>query len=68
MNRQEANRKILAKIEGVVNAAPDLRFWQMLLNMNIIRQEVVNKEKDMIGIKDDYHIESERILENITKH
>ena len=35
MTRQEANRIILAKIAKEIEQSPDLRFHQILINMNI---------------------------------
>lgn len=39
MERQKYNRKIISKLQELVEKHPDLRFGQILVNCDIIRQE-----------------------------
>lgn len=60
MTRQEANRKILEIISDYVEKCPDMRFWQLLYNLNIVRGEPFE-------IQDDFARESVEILNNLRK-
>lgn len=60
MTRQEANRKILEVISDYVEKCPDIRFWQLLYNLDIIRGEPFE-------IKDDFVRESVEMLNNLRK-
>ena len=67
MNRQEANRLILQQISNMIEGAPDLRFHQILANMDINQTELVGEmpNQKMIG-KDLYNEESVTTLKRIT--
>ncbi len=67
MNRQEANRLILQQISNMIEGAPDLRFHQILVNMDINQTELVGEmpNQKMIG-KDLYNEESVTTLKRIT--
>lgn len=68
MNRQEANRVILKKITEMVEAAPDLRFHQILINMDVNQTEMVGiAPNERMMCKDLFHEESTKTLERITK-
>ena len=60
MTRQEANKKILEVISDYVEKCPDMRFWQLLYNLNIVRGEPFE-------IQDDFSRESVEILNNLRK-
>lgn len=71
MNRQEANRLILKQISAMVEGTPELRFHQILHNLNI---EVTEQEYDQSGLptgklycKDLFHEESLKTLERMNK-
>lgn len=67
MNRQEANRLILQQISNMIEGAQDLRFHQILVNMDINQTELVGEipNQKMIG-KDLYNEESVTTLKRIT--
>lgn len=56
MSRLEANRAIVAKITAMVEKYPDMRFNQLLQNMNIEHPGV-----------DMWYVESSDLLANITE-
>jgi hypothetical protein len=56
MSRQEYNRKILTKLCELVEKHPDLRFGQLLVDCDIIRQEP--RADDILTI-DPFNEESE---------
>lgn len=70
MNRQEANREILNELSKAVEKYPDLRFHQLLYNMDV-QVPVINKNErgEMIGMhfQDLHHEESVVTFDRITK-
>jgi len=70
MNRQEANREILNELQKAVEKHPQLRFHQLLYNMDVqISVPKLDKNGHMAGMyfEDLHHEESEKTLERITK-
>lgn len=66
MNRQDANRIILQQLSAMVEGAPDLRFQQILANMNITQTQMVGTvPNEVMMCKDLYHEESTKTLERI---
>lgn len=66
-NRQSANLDILTKIEEMVLNYPDLRFGQILVNLNIIEYQRNPASFDIIGVKDPFNEESVITLNRIKK-
>lgn len=70
MSRQETNRKIVEEISKAVEKYPDLRFHQLLYNMDV---QVPVPEMDENGhqcgmhFKDLHHEESAETYERMTK-
>jgi hypothetical protein len=62
MNRQEYNRKIISKLSELVEKYPDLRFGQLLVDCDIIRQEI--RVDDVLTI-DPFNEESEIIWQRM---
>jgi hypothetical protein len=62
MNRQEYNRKIISKLSELVEKYPDLRFGQLLVDCDIIRQEI--RADDVLTI-DPFNEESEIIWQRM---
>jgi hypothetical protein len=68
MNRQEANRVILKQISAMVEAAPDLRFQQILINMSVNKTKMMGQvPNEFLMCEDLFHEESTKTLERITK-
>jgi hypothetical protein len=68
MNRQEANRVILKQISAMVEAAPDLRFHQILINMNVNKTKMIGQvPNEYLMCEDLFHEESVKTLERINK-
>lgn len=63
MNRQEANKKILEIVTSAVENNPDLRFIQILWNLNIIDSKKFRDEK--IIVIDRFYEEPEETLKRI---
>ena len=59
MLRQEANKKILEKLAIMIEKYPDMRFGQLLVNLNIIQTDYEGR------IMDPFFKESVNILEDI---
>ena len=59
MLRQEANRKILEVISQKIEKYPDMRFGQLLVNLNIVQTDYEGR------IMDPFYKESVNILEDI---
>lgn len=55
MTRLEANRQIISKIASAVEANPNMRFMQLLQNMNITKM-------NGLEVVDQWHEESEDTL------
>ena len=66
MTRQEANRTILRILSEYVEDNPDIRFHQMLHNLNLTKQ-VVTPEGNFY-LEDLYNMEPEKALERIKVH
>lgn len=64
--RKEYNSAILTIISRIIRECPDMRFGQILANLNIIQYEQ-NIYNDSIIILDPFNIESGKMLENIKK-
>ena len=70
MNRKEANKEILEELSKAVEKYPDLRFHQLLYNMDVqIPVPILDKNGHQSGMhfQDLHHEESEVTLERITK-
>ena len=61
MNRQEANRHILARIASEIESSPDQRFSQILRNLDIIT-EYRNKEGMPEYWVNEFNLEPHHIL------
>lgn len=61
MLRQEANRKILEVIAQKIEKYPDMRFGQLLVNLNIIQTDYEGR------IMDPFYKESVNTLEDMNK-
>ena len=69
MNRQEANRLILEILSKYVEDSPDIRFHQMLVNLDVTLQNLILEKNGfpsggMEGV-DQYNEESVKTLERI---
>jgi hypothetical protein len=64
--RKEYNSAILAIISRVMRECPDMRFGQILANLNIIQYEQ-NTYDDSVITLDPFNVESSKMLENIKK-
>jgi len=62
MTRREANLEILRLIYEYVYANPEQRFTQILHNMFIVY------ENDKGGLRDEFYLESEDLLERVSKY
>lgn len=62
--RKEYNSIILGIIADVIQKCPDMRFGQILANLNIIQYQQ-NTYDDTIITLDPFNIESHEILNNI---
>jgi hypothetical protein len=70
MNRQEANRKIVEELSKAIEKYPDLRFHQLLYNMDVqVSVPTVDKNghPDGMHFKDLHHEESAKTLERMSK-
>lgn len=64
--RQQANRDILAHLYTLVELYPDLRFGQILVNLDVIQYQIDPASFDTIGIKDPFHEESVETLQRVS--
>jgi hypothetical protein len=70
MNRQDANRKIVEEISKAVEKYPDLRFHQLLYNIDVqIPVPILDNNGHQAGMhfEDLHHEESTKTLERIAK-
>ena len=70
MNRQEANRKIVEELSKAVEKYPELRFHQILFNMDVhVPVPILDENGAMAGMhfKDLYNEESSKTLERMAK-
>jgi hypothetical protein len=70
MSRQEANRKIVEELSKAIEKYPDLRFHQLLYNMDVhVPVPKINKDGEQVGMyfEDLHHEESTKTLERIAK-
>ena len=73
MNRQQANREILSHISAQIEAYPDLRFHQILQNIDVV---VLDKEVQVGEFEHDteryssdkFHEESEITLDRVKNY
>ena len=63
--RQAANRDILAHLSTLVELYPDLRFGQILVNLDVIQYQRDPAGFDIIGIKDPFNEESVETLQRV---
>jgi hypothetical protein len=63
--RQAANRDILAHLYTLVELYPDLRFGQILVNLDVIQYQRDPASFDVIGIKDPFNEESVETLQRV---
>ena len=64
--RREYNSAILTIISRIIREYPDMRFGQILANLNIIQYEQNTYDDSLITL-DPFNIESDKMLENIKK-
>lgn len=64
MERIDCNTEIINIISDAVNKYPDMRFGQILVNLNIIQYEG-NTYDDILITKDPFNVESKKMLQNI---
>ena len=64
MKRMDYNTEIINIISDAVNKYPDMRFGQILVNLNIIQYEG-NTYDDVLITKDPFNVESKKMLQNI---
>lgn len=57
--RLEINKKILKRLEEVIEKYPDLRFGQLLIDMNIIKYDKFGR------VIDPFYEESDKTLEGL---
>lgn len=70
MNRQEANRKIVEELSKAVEKYPELRFHQILFNMDVnVPVPILDENGVMEGMhfKDLYNEESSKTLDRMAK-
>jgi hypothetical protein len=70
MTRLEANRQILEILNKEIESQPDVRFTQLLMNLKIIDYSINfpgGLGLPTFVVKDDYNLESEELLNRITK-
>ena len=70
MSRQVSNRKIIEELSKAIEKYPDLRFHQLLYNMNVqIPVPILDKNKCQVGMyfEDLHHEESIDTLDRIIK-
>lgn len=65
MNRQEANRAILALLSSLVEINPSWRFHQLLQNAGVVQSRPAG---DRIEIVDQYHEESTSTLIDLRRY
>ena len=58
--RQDYNKAILNILSEYVEKNPDIRFWQMLFNLDLVRFK-----PDSYDIQDDYNVESSSLLTRV---
>jgi hypothetical protein len=66
MTRKESNSIILGIIADAIQKCPDMRFGQILANLNIIQYEQNTYDDSVIAL-DPFNVESSKMLENIKK-
>lgn len=66
MTRKKYNIAILTIISRVIKEYPDMRFGQILANLNIIQYKQ-NTCDDSLTTLDPFNVESDKMLENIKK-
>lgn len=64
--RREYNSAISTIISRIIRECPDMRFGQILANLNIIQYEQNTYDDSLITL-DPFNIESDKMLENIKK-
>lgn len=64
--RIEYNSAILIIISRIIRECPDMRFGQILANLNIIQYEQNTYDDSLITL-DPFNIESDKMLENVKK-
>ena len=70
MSRQEANRKIIQELSKAVEKYPDLRFHQLLYNMDVqVPVPILNEHGHQEGMhfKDLHSEESSKTLDRMLK-
>ena len=70
MNRQEANRKIVNELSKAIEKYPDLRFHQLLYNMDVqvsVPKLDENGHQSGMYFEDLHHEESKKTLERMSK-
>jgi hypothetical protein len=70
MSRQEANRKIVEELSKAIEKYPDLRFHQLLYNMDVqVPVPILNEHGHQEGMyfKDLHSEESSKTLERMLK-
>ena len=65
MKRQNANRQIIQILSALVEMYPDMRFHQLLVNVDILKTDP--HSEGLPVVRNEYHVESEVVLERM-KH
>lgn len=65
MTRLNANREIVKTLAALVECYPDMRFHQLLANLDVTKYDP--HSSGIRVVRDEYHVESEVVLERI-KH
>lgn len=66
MTRQQANYKILEILKQQIEQQPDIRFSQLLKNMDIVL-EIKDDFGNLLGWAGEFYVESEWLLQRINR-
>lgn len=66
MERQTLNNEILDIVKTAIDKFPEMRFGQILANLNIVQYKYNTYDEDLI-VLDPYNVSPKRILDNIRK-
>lgn len=65
MSRLNANRQIVQTLAALVEAFPDMRFHQLLVNADVLKTDA--RPGGAPEVRNEYHVESDQILERMKK-
>lgn len=66
MERQTLNNEILDIVKTAINKFPEMRFGQILANLNIIQYKYNTYDENLI-VLDPYNVNPKKMLDNIKK-